>query len=217
MRTRTLITNHLSVGLVVGLFVMLTATSAWARRGNGNGGQGPPPGTPGGVAALQAQLDALAAQVQALEDSAPDSSVDGRTYCHVLEVLAMRGADPAGTERLQSTVLRRTTTFSGGSFFGAFLSRVRLRQDDNGAVLQFITSGGPFTGTYLQTGNRLDVTASGGAQFTWYVSKDGSVIYGTGIHQPPSGVDGAGNVITHGTTRNWILIENGDCAMEIIQ
>ena len=188
--------------------------------------QGPPPGTPGPfsgtpgpVAELQAQLDALAAQVQALEDSAPDSSVEGRlSCCRVLEFLRMRGADPAGTERLSSTVLRRTTTFSGGSFFAGFESRVRQIQDDNGTVSQFINpSGSPFTGTYVQTGNRLDVMATGGLQATWYVSKDGSVIYGTLINQPPSGVDNDGNVITRGTTRNWILIENDDCAMEIIQ
>ena len=116
---------------------------------------------------LQAQLDALAAQVQALEDSAPDSSVEGRTYCHVVENLNMEGRDPAGTERLRSNVTRRTTTFSGGSFSAFFLSRVRQTQDDNGTVSQFISpTGSTLTGTYVQTGNQV------GCGVLWRASDD---------------------------------------------
>ncbi len=174
-------------------------------------------GLPGSVGGLQTQLDALAARIQILEVSAPDSSVEGRTYCHVVDFLIMEGLNPAGTERLARLVIRRTATFSGGFFSAVLESSVLHIQNDAGTVFQPITPAvSPLTGTYTQDGNRLNMELDINISATWYVSKDGSVIYGTLINQPPSediGVD----TLTSGVTRNWTLIENDDCAAEIIQ
>ena len=163
-------------------------------------------------AKLQRQVNRLAAQVQALRDQAVDSSVEGRTYCFVLDLTIMRGRGNTGTEELQRNIIRRSATFSGGTFTGAFLSNVLNNQLDDGTVSAGLGDPiDPFLATYAQAENKIDVTFGDGSVANWYVSKDGSSVHGTSILH---GAFGPGGVITIGTVRNWTLIENDSCDME---
>ena len=170
------------------------------------------------VGKLQAQLDALEARTKALEDSAPDSSVDGRTYCFVLNLSIMRGDTRDKSEELQTNVIRRTATFSGGVFTGWFLSNVLNNQKDDGTVLPGLGDPiDPLMASYIQTGNKLDMDfldmASGlVSSANWYVSKDGSVIHGSTISQlsvfgPPGFPPVFPPVRSFGFVRNWTLVE----------
>jgi hypothetical protein len=172
-----------------------------------------PLSTPSPFGEIQTQLDELAARTQALEDSAPDSSVEGRTYCFNLDLLIMRGRAANGTEELQTNVIRRTAVFSGGLFTGSFLSNVLNNQRDNGAVIPGLGNPiDPLLATYTQSGNKVDITFTNGTTANWYVSKDGSVIHGSTIsHLPASTPLG---LVTFGFLRNWTLVENDTCDME---
>ena len=102
---------------------------------------------------LQTQIDSL---TQALVDSAPNSSVEGRTYCSVLTHVRMLGSDSDSTiAQLRYQVVRRTTTFSGGVIDSKFLSNVRNIQDATGAVTNTTPAGIDVLGTYIQTGQKL--------------------------------------------------------------
>ena len=160
---------------------------------------------------FQAQLDALEARIQVLEDSAPNSSVEGRTYCMVLNRDVMRGQASDSTEVLISRVVRRTFTFNNdGTFTGLIESDVENTQADDGTVTLVTLANSDLLGTYTQTGNKLDMNILN-FPANWYVSKDGSVIHGTRILQlGPLGP----NMITVGITRNWTLVENDTCDME---
>jgi len=167
--------------------------------------ENPPSGTPSPFGEIQAQLDALAARTQALEDSAPDSSVEGRTYCFDLSLLIMRGRALNGTEELQTNVIRRTATFSGGVFSGSLLSNVLNNQLDDGTVIAGLGDPiDPLLATYTQSGSKVDITFTNGTTANWYVSKDGSVIHGSTISH---GSFGPGGVVTVGFLRNWTLVE----------
>ena len=162
-------------------------------------------GLPG---ALKTRLGTLEARTQALEDNAPNSSVEGRTYCFVLNMLIMRGDASDSTELLISRVIRRTFTFNGdGTFNGLIESDVLNQHADDGIVTLVAQGNGDVTGLYTQTGNKLDMMIFNYSA-NWYVSKDGSVIHGTRISQS------AGGPITVGITRNWTLVENDTCDME---
>ncbi len=155
---------------------------------------------------FQAQLDALEARIQVLEDSAPSSSVEGRTYCFVLNRDVMRGQASTSTEVLISRVIRRTFTFNDdGTYDSLLVSDVRNTQADDGIVTLAAPGNIDLSGTYMQTGNKLDMVFPF-ASFTanWYVSKDGSVIYGTRISH---GLPRLPPVVTVGITRNWTLVE----------
>ena len=155
---------------------------------------------------LQAQLDALEARTQVLEESAPSADVEGRTYCSMLELGVARGKSFDATEELQTNIVRRKATFSGGSFSGAYISNVLNNQTDDGVVEHAPgTIIDPLLATYVQTGSKLDITFAAGPTATWYVSKDGSLIYGTKIEH---GVF-AGGLVTVGFVRSWTLIETG--------
>ena len=153
---------------------------------------------------LQAQLDALEARTQVLEDDARTSDVEGRTYCSMLELSVMRGRSFNATEEFQTNIVRRTATFSGGAFSGAYLSNVLNNQTDDGIVEHPVgTIIDPLLATYVQTGSKLDVTFAQGPTATWYVSKDGSLIHGTKISHSIR----AGGAVTVGFVRSWTLIE----------
>ena len=160
---------------------------------------------------VKAQLDALEARIQVLENSAPSSSVEGRTYCFVLNRDVMRGQASNSTEVLISRVIRRTFTFNNdGTFTGLIVSDVENTQADNGTVTLVTPANSDLSGTYTQTGNKLDMNILTFSA-NWYVSKDGSVIHGTRILQlGPFGPD----MITVGITRNWTLVENDTCDIE---
>jgi hypothetical protein len=149
---------------------------------------------------------------KALQEAAPDSSVEGRTYCMVLDLQLMRGFGFDATEELQSNIIRRTATFSGGVFTGSFLSNVLNVQHDDGIVSTGLgDSIDPLVATYVQTDRKIDVTFGNGSTANWYVSKDGSVIHGSTILH---GAFGPNGVVTIGFMRNWTLVENDTCDAE---
>jgi len=160
---------------------------------------------------IQTQLDALTVQIQNLQDAAPDSSVEDRTYCFVLDLTIMRGWSADGSEELQHNIIRRTATFSGGTLNATLLSNVLNNQQDDGIVIAGL--GDPFelSATYLQSGAKLDITFSNGSTANWYVSKDGSLIHGSTILH---GVFAPGGVVTIGFVHNWTLVENDTCDLE---
>ena len=93
------------------------------------------------------------------DDDDNDSSVEGRTYCSVLTQLQMRGsATNPFLAQLRHRIVRRTATFSGGVIDAKTLSRVQNTQDNNGAVTHVSAPGMDTLGSYIQTGNKLDIT-----------------------------------------------------------
>jgi hypothetical protein len=157
---------------------------------------------------LQAQLDELAARTLALEDSAPTSSVEGRTYCFILNMQIMIGRANTDTEELQSNVIRRTATFSDGMFEASHVSNNLNKQLDDGTVTSDdVNPIGLLFGTYTQTGSKVDIAFDTGLMANWYVSTDGSVIHGSSITHDSFGPPGAPPVVTVGRVRNWILVE----------
>jgi len=190
------------------LFLLATASLAQSAFAQGTGG------VP--FDELQSQIDEL---TQALESIAPDSSVEGRTYCSVLTQTILR-ADSSGTPPFDRDgtavrVIRRTVTFlPGGTNFEGVLDGVRVQNNllvVPGLVSVFDPSASPSLaeGTYIQNGQKLDMNITTiGLQATWYVSKDGSVIHGTHIDQAVNT-----NPINISTliTRHWTLVENDTC------
>ena len=177
--------------------VSLLAQSAMAEDPLGN--------TPSPFGKLQAQLEALEVRTQVLEDSAPDSSVEGRTYCFDLRLMILKGRAFNGTEEIQTNVIRRTATFSGGVFSGSLLSNVLNTQLDDGTVTPGLGDPiDPLLATYTQSGRKIDITFDLGTTANWYVSKDGSVIHGSTISHSSFG---PGGVVTAGFLRNWTLVE----------
>ena len=163
---------------------------------------------------LKAQLAALDARIQSLEEGVPTSDVNGRTYCSTLELTVMRGKLLDASEELQTNIVRRTATFSGGAFSGAYLSNVLNNQTDVGSIDHPApTIIDPLLATYVQTGSKLSITFDQGKTATWYVSNDGSVVHGMKIEHLSFG----GGAVTVGLVRNWTLIEtdpNDICDME---
>lgn len=189
-----------SIKVIMFIALISLAQSVFAQDSPGN--------TPSPFGGIQAQLDVLAARTQALEDSAPTSDVEGRSYCFTLNLFILRGRVNSATEELQTNVIRRTAFFSEGVFTGPFVSNVLNNQLDNGTVT--LAQGDPIDpllATYTQSGNKLDVTFTNGTTANWYVSNDGSVIHGTTISN--SGPLGPGGIITVGFLRTWTLIEIG--------
>jgi hypothetical protein len=167
-----------------------------------------PGSTAGPFGDIQTQLDELAARTLALEDGAPTSSVEGRTYCFVLNLQVMRGRANSDSEELQNNVIRRTATFSGGFFEASHLSNILNNQLDDGTVTpDDVNPIGLLIGTYTQTGSKVDVAFDTGLTANWYVSKDGSVIHGSSITHAAFGPPGFPPVVTVGTVRNWTLVE----------
>lgn len=168
----------------------------------------PPGSTASPFGDLQTQLDELAARTLALEGSAPTSSVEGRTYCFVLNLQVMRGRANSDTEELQSNVIRRTATFSGGLFAASHISNSLNNQLDDGTVTpDDVDPIGLLIGTYTQSGSKVDIAFGTGLTANWYVSTDGSVIHGSSITHAAFGPPGVPPVVTVGMVRNWILVE----------
>lgn len=169
--------------------------------------ENPTSDTPSPFGEIPAQLGALVARIQALEDSAPNSSVEGRTYCFDLSLLIMRGRAFNDTEELQTNVIRRQAMFSGGVFSGSLLSNVLNNQLDDGTVNPGLGDPiDPLLATYTQSGSKVDITFTNGTTANWYVSRDGSVIHGSTISHASFG---PGGVVTVGLLRNWTLVETG--------
>lgn len=188
------------------LFLLLSVMliqSASAQRG--------PTSTPSPFGDIQSQLDALAARVAALEGDAANSSVEGRTYCMVVNALTLIGIGSSGTESLDSGVVRRTATFSGGLLTAHLVSSTFHRQNDNGVVSSIASmSPEPLVATYTQTGSKIDVVFPDGGIANWYVSKDGSVVVSSAIEL----LGPFPNSATIGLTRTSTMVENDTCDME---
>ncbi len=160
------------------------------------------------------------AQGKGKGDPHPDSSVEGRTYCFVVDILRMRSPSSSTTTlsaALSSTLIRRTATFSGGVITATGVDLTENRQNaDTGAVTQTTGAGGTVTGTYVQTGPELAVVltfATFSITTTWYVSKDGSVINGSLSTLREDLTFGASDQFEadFGETRTWTLVENDSC------
>jgi hypothetical protein len=170
-----------------------------------------PTTTPSPFGDLQTQLDALAARVETLERNAPNSSVEGRTYCMVVNALSLIGNAIGATEVVDSGVVRRTATFAGGTLTATLVSSTFHRQSDDGVVSSFVgMAPEPLLATYTQTGNKLDVVLADGGIANWYVSRDGSVVFASAIDllgPLPSSA-------TIGLARWTTMVENDTCDME---
>lgn len=164
--------------------------------------------TPSPLGDLQRQIDALDSRIETLEQAAPDSNVDGRTYCMMVDVAILRGLSVDSTEILETVVVRRILAFTGGAFTATLVSSDRNVQDDSGVVTPVTgTSPGVFEGTYIQSGNQLDLNFTTGATASWYVSADGSVIHNNDI-------DFLGpfpNSMSIGIVRSSTMIESATC------
>jgi hypothetical protein len=154
---------------------------------------------------IQMQLNELAARTQALEDSAPDSNIDGRTYCSILDMQVMRARPGNQTEETLNNVIRRVVRFENGVLTGNLLSKTLNDHSDIGTISHTanVPDIDPLLANYLQMDSKVDITFSDGSTTNWHVSKDGSVIFGTKISNLVLG-NGA---ISLGFVRNWTLVE----------
>jgi len=175
-----------------------------------------PTGSPAQIADANGPIADLLNRVAALEAAAPTANVEGRTYCSVLDLVILRGLAINGTEVVQNSVIRRRATFSGGTLSAELLSHVRNTQLDNGVVtMTDEDSVDPLLASYTQSGTKLDITIPDnllGQRFeTMYVSKDGSMVHGTGL----TWVGSTGQAgLTRGFIRNWTFIEGDTCDAE---
>jgi hypothetical protein len=154
---------------------------------------------------IQMQIDELAARTQALEDSAPNSNIDGRTYCSILDMQVMRAWPGNQSEETLNNVIRRVVSFENGVLTGNLLSKTLNDHSDVGTISHIpnIPNVDPLLANYLQMGSKVDITFADGSTTNWHVSKDGSAIFGTKISSLviPNGM------LSLGLVRNWTLIE----------
>ena len=162
----------------------------------------------------------LAQGMSAGASSSPfNTSVEGRDYCFVVDILRMRSASTTTTRSaaLTSVIIRRTASFSGGVITLTPVSFSRNTQDAvTGDVTHSSGAGGAPTGTYVQTGSKLAadlVFALFSLSTTWYVSEDGSVINGS-LNTLRTGVTAGPHTHDFGATRTWTLVENDSCDIE---
>jgi hypothetical protein len=154
---------------------------------------------------IQVQLNRLAARTQALEDSAPNSNIDGRTYCSILDMQLMRAKPGSQTEETLNNVVRRVVRFENGVLTGDLLSKTLNDHSDTGTISHTanVPDINPLLATYLQMDSKIDITFDDGSTTNWHVSKDGSAIFGTKI----SNLVLRNGAISLGIVRNWTLIE----------
>jgi hypothetical protein len=154
---------------------------------------------------IHMQLNELAARTQALEDSAPNSNIDGRTYCSILDMQVMRAKPSDQSEETLNNVIRRVVRFENGVLTGNLLSKTLNDHSDIGTISHTsnVPDIDPLVANYLQMGSKVDITFGDGSTTNWHVSKDGSTIFGTKISSLvlPNGARSLGLV------RNWTLIE----------
>ena len=131
---------------------------------------------------LHFRISALEARIAALEAAAANTSVDGRTYCMMTNVTVLRGFTSDGTEIIDTEVVRRLSTFSGGTFTSTLVGAVRNTLSDVGTVEQSAgLAPDLLSGTWAQTGTQIDITFSDGSLAVWYVSRDGSVMHNNAV------------------------------------
>jgi len=157
---------------------------------------------------LQAQLDAMAARVEELENNTPNTSVEGRTYCMMVNSVALRGYTNNGAEQVETITVRRLATFVDGSFTATLVSGALNGQRGNG-VVEFVPGATPevLEGAYVQTGNQILVQLIDGTSATWHASRDGSIILGNAITL----LGPFPNSLTLGIARNASMVESRSC------
>ena len=140
------------------VFALLGALSAVADEPSRNGRHNP-------FNQLQDQIEALDARIEALEESAPNSGIDGRSYCSMLNVQIMRAFPGSQTETTQNVIVRRVVSFDGGVLNGPLLSRTLNDHSDIGTLSN--TSNNPvidpLVASYVQTGSKVDITFADGS------------------------------------------------------
>ena len=157
---------------------------------------------------LQAQIDDMAARIEELENSLPNVSVEGRTYCMMVNSVALRGYTNSGAEQVETIVVRRLASFVNGSFTAPLVSGSLNGQRGNG-VVESVPGGTPevLEGAYVQTGNQLLLQLTDGSVATWYTSGDGSIIQGNGIVL----LGPFPNSLTLGIARSATMVEATNC------
>lgn len=142
--------------------------------------------------------------------------VAGRTYCSNVDVLSFQKSD---NNRITGKIAARERITFGwaGELVVEFLSvGVNLSIEGAAPTITFVddTPRDPRTGTYTQTGSRVDVVLDGGAgediAANWYVSGDGSVIHGAVTRR----ITPVATNTTIGETFSWTLIEGSDCVAD---
>ena len=167
--------------------------------------------------AMQAQLDALAARVDTLESKAPNASVEGRTYCMLVNVTLLRSVVDIGPNaapgKVETRVIKRVATFVDGAFTATLVSSHQNTQTDNDLVDYTDATSSPVVllGNYSQAGNQVDLVFDTlDPHVAWYVSKDGSLIHYNGIDF----FGPFGNGLTLGLVRSGTLVESDTCDPE---
>ena len=165
--------------------------------------QGPNP-----LGDLQSQIDVLVGRVETLENDAPTAEVEGRSYCMMVTVTVLRGIGNTATEVVETPVVRRLATFSGGTFSATAVSDEFNRQTGIG-VIENLPGVAPaeISGTYSQSGRQLTLSFPDGDSGTWYVSGDGSVIHNNSIEF----FGPFPNSLTLGLVRSATFIESAFC------
>ena len=130
-----------------------------------------------GVPGLQAQIDALAADVLALQANAPNPSMAGRVYCRTRSDTVLR---PNGG--LVRRVTKQVWSFDllvAGMVTQDPVSNVGMTQGSTGPNTRTGTVGGQQGfANYLQSGNHVTVTFGTGNVLNLLASADGSLAYG---------------------------------------
>jgi hypothetical protein len=140
-------------------------------------------------AAVQARIELLESRIGLLESvshSAPNPSVEGRTYCAELTSVNLFGRPADSVEEEHLDINRFQVTFNSGFVNGYRVSSWRGRQTPEGQTLLFPNPLFPLGAiplqTWVQNGRKIDLNV-GPAAWTLYVSADGSVIHGNRISQ----------------------------------
>ena len=154
------------------------------------------------------RLEDLVSRIEALEQAAASQSVEGRTYCMLVNLTVFRSVSSISQASAETLVVRRALHFAGGAFTATLVDSGGNSQRDDGIVSQIaIASPSVLTGTYIQSGTQLNLQFADTSTVTWYVSRDGSVIASSSsdfVGPFPAG-------LTIGIVRNATSVESDTC------
>jgi len=150
----------------------------------------------------------LVSRIEALEQAATSQSVEGRTYCMMVNVTTLRSVSSTAQASAELLVVRRVLHFAGGAFTATLVDSSGNSQTDDGIVSQISSASLPIlAGTYTQSGSELNLQFTDASTVSWYVSRDGSVIASTAsdfLGPFPNG-------LTVGIVRNATSVESDTC------
>ena len=146
------------------------------------------------------------------------NNVAGRTYCSNSDLTAFQRSD--GSNLTIKIAAREKITFGWAGDLTIKILSVGVNisiETPGGGVLTFVDDSArpDRTGTYSQTGSRLDIVLDGGdldedIVTNWYASGDGSMIHGSATQRFSSEEPD----VRQGRTWSWTLIEGSDCVAE---